>query len=118
MKNLKKNLRNVNREINALTKKVDRMIVSVEKLEKSKPKIVKAKPAKKVAAKKPAVKKTVQLSAIDTVFGFIKRSKKGVDTATLINKTGFVQKKIFNIVYKLKKQGKIKSEKKGVYMMV
>jgi hypothetical protein len=36
--------------------------------------------------------------------------------ATLMEKTGYDQKKIANLVYKLKNQGKIKSVKKGVYL--
>ena len=121
MKNIKKNLQVVNREIKALAKKVDQIVIAVGKLEKPKAKTVKAKPAKKtvakkVAVKKPAAKKPGQVTAIDTVLGFINRSKKGIDTAALIKKTGFNEKKIHNIVYKLKKQGKVKSEGKGVYL--
>ena len=67
--------------------------------------------AVKSAAKKP-------LTAADTVLGVIKRSKKGVDTAALMKKTGYDRKKVANIVFKLRKQGKIKSEKKGVYVKV
>jgi len=70
---------------------------------------VKKAPVKKVAAKKP-------VTAVDTVLGIINRTKKGVDTAALMKKTGVDQKKIHNIVYKLKKQGKIKSVGKGVYL--
>ncbi|MBW1898865.1 MAG: hypothetical protein JRI61_07385, partial [Deltaproteobacteria bacterium] len=67
-------------------------------------------PAKKKAAKKaPAI-------AIETVVGLIKRSKKGVDVATLIKKTGYDAKKISNLVYKAKKRGDIKSGAKGVYV--
>ena len=33
-----------------------------------------------------------------------------------MKKTGFSEKQIHNIVYKLKKQGKVKSEGKGVYV--
>jgi hypothetical protein len=40
MKNLKKNLRSVNRDIKSLAKKVEKMIVAVGKLEK--PKLIKA----------------------------------------------------------------------------
>lgn len=134
MKNLKRDLQAVNRDLKAFAKKVDRMVVAVEKLEKQKTTkvkpakktvakvkpvkkvAVKKAPAKKVAVKKPAAKKTVQLSAADTVLGFIKRSRKGVDTAALMGKTEFNQKKIFNVIYKLKKQGKIKSVGKGVYL--
>ena len=124
MKKLKKDLQTVNKEIKALSKKVDRMIVTVGKLEK--PKAVKAKPVKKVAAKKapvkkvavkkPAAKKLVKLTAADTVFGFIKRYRKGVDVSTLMEKTGFNRKKIYNNVKVLKKRGKIKNAKIGVYV--
>ena len=62
------------------------------------------------------VEKKTKKTAADTVFGFIERSKKGVTTETLMKKTGFAQKKIFNIVYKLKQQGKIKSDQRGIYL--
>ena len=126
MKNLKKNLQAVNRELKALAKKVDKIVVAVGKLEKpkvtKKPKAkpVKAKPmkkivTKKVAVKKPAAKKPTK-TVIDTVLAIIGRSKKGVNTAALMKKTGFSEKQIHNNVYKLKKQGKIKSVGRGVYL--
>ncbi len=124
MKNLKKNLKSVNKDLKALAKKVDRMIVTVGKLEKQK--TLKAKPVKKVAAqkapvkqvavKKPAAKKPVKLTAADTVFGFIKRYRKGVDVSTLMKKTGFNKRKIYDNVKILKKRGKIKSAGIGVYV--
>ena len=134
IKNLKKNLQAVNKDLKALSKKVDKMITAVDKL--GKPKAVKAKPvkktatkakpvkkvaaqkapAKKIAVKKPAARKPVKLTAADTVFGFIKRYRKGVDVSTLMEKTGFNRKKIYNNVKVLKKQGKIKSVGAGVYV--
>ena len=116
MKNLKRTLLSVNKDITALSKKVDRMIVAMEKLEKVKTKVAKGKPAKKAAPKKPSAKKPVQLTAADTVFGIINKRKKGIGTAELMKRTGFDQKKMYNIVYKLKKQGKIISAGKGVYV--
>jgi putative endonuclease len=113
--NLKKDLQAVSKEINTLSKKIEKMIVAVDKLEK--PKGAPVKPAKKVAVKKPAGKKSAgELTAVDTVLSIIKRSKKGIDTSTLMEKTGYNQKKVANIVFKLKKQGKIKNEGKGVYV--
>ena len=127
MKNLKKNLQAVNRDLKALAKKVDQIVVAVGKLEKPKvakkpkAKAAKRKPArktvaKKVAVKKPAAKKTTKLTAVDTILGFIERSRKGVNTATLKKKTGFKDHKIHTTVYKLKKQGKVKSVGRGVYL--
>ena len=120
MKNLIKDLRAVNKDLNSLSKKVDKMIVAVGKLEKpkvvKKANAVKAKPIKKVTAKKPAAKKVTKITAADTVLRIINRYKKGVGTATLMEKTGYNQKKIANIVFKLKKQGKITSVGMGVYV--
>jgi len=122
--NLKKDLQAVNRDIKALAKNVEKMIAAIGKLEKPKvarkpkAKAVKAKPVKKVIAKKPAAKKVTGVTAADAVMGIIKRYKKGVGTTALMKKTGFDQKKVFNIVYKLKKQGKIKSSGRGVYLKV
>ena len=71
--------------------------------------------AKKPAQKKAPVKKAVKETAADTVLKVITGSKKGVGSAALVEKTGFDKKKIANIVFKLRKQGKIKSIDKGVY---
>lgn len=110
---LKKDLQTVNKELKALAKKVDRLVVAVGKLEKTKP--ARKPVAKRVAAKKPAAKKPAK-TAVDTVFGIIKRYKKGVSAAKLMERTGFEDYKIHNIVYKLKNQGKIKSVGRGVYL--
>ena len=122
MKNLKKNLQSLNKDLKSLAKKADAMIVALDKLEKSKavkkpqPKSVKRKPAKKAPAKKVAAKKTGPATAADTALAIINRSKKGVNTETLMKKTGFNQKKIANLIYKFKKQGSIKTVGKGVYV--
>ena len=68
---------------------------------------------KAMRAKKAAGAQT--LTAIDTIFDIVNKSGKPVDMATLREKTGFESKKIANVLFKLKKQGKIKSVGKGVY---
>jgi len=84
---------------------------------------VKKAPTKKVAVKKAApkkapVKKAKPATAVDTVLAIINRYKKGIGMAALMEKTGYNQKKIANLVFKLRKQGKIKSVDKGVYVKV
>ena len=112
MNQLKKDLKAVAKDLKRITQKTDRMIKQLEKLEKAQmAKKPKAKAVKKAVAKKPA-----KLSASGTVLAIIKRSRKGVDKATLIKKTGFEGRKIGDIVYRLKKEGKIKSERKGLYV--
>jgi hypothetical protein len=70
------------------------------------------KPAPQAAKKKAAKPAT----AMDTVLNIIGSSKTGITTAAIREKSGYEQKKVSNIVYKLKKQGKIKALKKGVYV--
>jgi len=41
-----------------------------------------------------------------------------ITSSTLMEKTGFDKKKLANIIFKLKKQGKIQSKKRGVYSAV
>jgi len=106
-------VKKLQKDLQAVTKALKGLAVKVENLDKPK---AKAKPVKKVAAKKIATKKPEQKTAYDTVIRIINRYKKGVDTATLMKKTGFNQKKIANLVYKGNKQGKIKSVGKGVYV--
>ena len=125
--NLKKDLQTVNNELKALANKSDKMIATIDKVEKPKvakkpkAKAVKRKPArktvaKKVAVKKPAAKKSPgKMTAADTVLAIIKRSKKGVGMAALMKNTGFNQKKVANIVFKLRKLRQIKSVGRGVY---
>jgi len=117
VKNLKKDLQAVNKELNALSKKIEKLIAAVSKTQKSR--ASKVKPAKKAvskSAKKPVAKKVTGKTTSETVLAIIKRSKKGVDTATLKKKTGFKERKIWDAIKILKKQGEIKSEVRGVYV--
>ena len=110
MKQVKRDLQSVLKSLVALTKKVEKMQTQLNVPLPGK--APKARPAKKASAKKPATGET----AYQTFLGIINRSKKGVGINELKTKTGFNDKKIANLVYKAKKQGKIKSEQKGVYM--
>jgi predicted Rossmann fold nucleotide-binding protein DprA/Smf involved in DNA uptake len=126
MKNLKKDLNAVNKGLKALVKKTESLMKAVDEIEKtpatkavSKPArkaaVKPAKPAKKTVAKKP-VKKAEQPTAYDTFLGFLNKNKKGLSIEQIKSKTGFNDKKIANLVYKAKKQGKVKSAGKGVYI--
>ena len=122
---IKQDLQAFNRDFKALEKKMEKLITAVEKSEKPKvakkttAKSVKAKTTKRSPAQKaPAKKKTAQPTATDQVLGIIKRSKKGVNTSTLMTKTGFDVKKVRNILQRTYKQGKIKRADKGIYVGV
>jgi hypothetical protein len=118
IKKMKKDLQAVNKQLKALVKKTERLIRAVEKLDKPKAekKPVKKKAVKKVPAKKVVVSRSAPPTAADNIFAIIKRSKKGVNTKALMKKTGYERRSISNAIYKLTKQGKIKSAAKGVYV--
>jgi adenylate kinase len=91
----------------------------VAKRRVAKKRVAKKKVAKKkIARKKAPARKKVKVSGSDAVLKIIKRSKKGVGTAVLKQKTGFKEKKIRDAIYRLKKQRKIKSVQKGFYVAI
>jgi hypothetical protein len=55
-------------------------------------------------------------TAAETIFQVIKSQKSGIDTSDLIKETSFEEKKVRNIIYKLKKQNKIKTSRRGLYV--
>ncbi len=110
MKQLKKDLQAVLKSLKEATEKTKKLMKRVETLEK--PQTLK-KPRAKTPSKARAPKKS---SDSDAVLAIIKRFKKGVDGATLRKKTGFEGRKIRDIVYRLKKRGKIKTVGNGVYL--
>jgi len=117
IKTVVEGLRSIAKGVEQVAEKLEKNAPKGKAKAKSSPKSkTKAAAAtKKSTAKKAAAKKK---TAADTVLAVISRSKKGVDSATLAKKTGYDKKKIANIVFKLKKQGNIKSVSRGVYTKV
>jgi HAE1 family hydrophobic/amphiphilic exporter-1 len=76
-----------------------------------KPKTPKSVPTKKA----PAAKKPAKPTATDQVVKIVKASRKGVDVATLVEKTGFSAKTIRSILSKACKKGRIKRIGRGIY---
>jgi len=112
MKQLEKDLKAVAGDLKRLTQRTEKMIKQLEKPDKAQAaKKPKAKAAKKAIAKKPA-----RVSATENVLAIIKRSRKGIDKATLTKKTGLKDSNIRTILYRLSKQGKIKTEGEGLYV--
>jgi predicted Rossmann fold nucleotide-binding protein DprA/Smf involved in DNA uptake len=142
---LKKQLVTASKSLVSLSKQLDKISMHVDKLQaaeaaakkkpvaKKKP-IAKKKPVAKkkpiakkkpVAKKKPAIRKKAGVkkpvaakgvTVLDTVFDAIKRSKKGITIEKIKEKTGLDGRKLSNALYKLTKQGKIKTASRGVYM--
>jgi predicted Rossmann fold nucleotide-binding protein DprA/Smf involved in DNA uptake len=112
MNRVEKDLKAIGKDLKKLTQKTEKMVNRLKKLDKAQA----AKKPKAKALKRPTAKKPTRVSSSDTVLAIIKRSRKGIDTVTLRKKTGFEGRKIGDIIYRLKKQGKIKTEGKGLYV--
>jgi hypothetical protein len=104
----------------------NRLVKRVDSLEKALG--VRKKPAGKTAgrrrtAKKTAVKKRrvsrakpqMKMTDSEMVLGILRRYKTGADVGKLKARTGFEDKKIRNIIFKLTKTGKIERVDRGVY---
>ena len=119
MNNFKKDLDDVMKMSKALALKVEKLQKQYAEMLKKHPKMpVKKATIKKAAAKKTVTKKSAPKKgeATDAVLAIINRSKKGVDSDRVMEKTGFDKKKVANIFARMKKQGKIKSGGKGIYV--
>jgi len=110
-------LQAISKELTKLVKQIENLTATPGKAEKPKAKSIKPKTkAKTVTKKAPA--KGAKKTDTDKVLEIIHRSKKGVDTATLMKKTGFDQKKVRNMLNRTYKQGKITRVEKGIYVGV
>ena len=110
-----KDLQAISKELTKLVNQIEKLATELGKAEKPKAKSVKTKPKAKAVSKKAPVKGGT-ITDTDKVLAIINRSKKGVDTATLMKKTGFDQKKVRNILNRTYKQGKITRVAKGIYV--
>jgi hypothetical protein len=75
-----------------------------------------AKTTAKQRSTKRRGKTTKALTDMDAVLSVIRKREVGATTAQIRESTGFSDQKIWGIVARAKKQGKIKSKKRGVYV--
>ncbi len=118
MKQLKRSLQAISKDLKSLTLRTEKVIKLLGKLEKGQTKagVRKKTGAKSVVPKRVITKKGKSPSATETVLKIIMRSKKGVGTAAIQEKTGFKSRKIWDIVHRAGKEGKIKKVGRGIYM--
>ena len=112
-----KDLQAISRELTKLVKQTEKLAAALGKKEKPKAKAVATKSKAKAVTKKAPIRGGGKTDT-DKVLAIVNRSKKGIDTAALMKKTGFDQKKVHNILHRTYKQGKIKRVEKGSYVGV
>jgi predicted transcriptional regulator len=69
------------------------------------------------SAKAQIGRRKASLMAVDIVLDTIRNSKEGIGFTQIQAKTGFDEKKIRNIIFRLHKTGKIKRKSRGIYIV-
>ena len=93
-------------------KDVDKLMAKLDRLET----LIKQSEAGINNVKTGYSRRRTALSAVDIVLDTIKHSRQGVGFAEIQAKTGFDEKKIRNIIFRLNKTGKIKRKRRGIYI--
>ena len=95
---------------------INRLIDKIDELDKSIKEAL-LPPQKPAPSRSPRRKKVdlTKQSASDAVLDVITDTKTGINFPEIRAKTGFNDKKLRNIIYRLGKLGKIKNKKRGIY---
>ena len=93
-------------------KDVDKLMAKLDRLEK----LIKQSDGGGSNARAGYNRRRTALSAVDIVLDTIKRSRQGLGFTEIQAKTGFDEKKIRNIIFRLNKIGKIKRKRRGIYI--
>mgnify|MGYP005843112247 CR=1 FL=1 len=75
-----------------------------------------ARPAPEPERQQTPRSKTERSTKTEIIMGVIASAEGGVDVDTIVQKTGFDRNTIRSAASRLRKQGKVKSKKQGVYM--
>ena len=70
----------------------------------------------RIAVNPKGVAPKAPLTALETVHNIIKRSREGTTFKEIQAKTGYGDKKIRNVIFRLNKMGRIERKSRGVYI--
>ena len=93
-------------------KDVDKLMARLDRLEK----LIKQSELGVNNVRASYSRRRTALSAVDIVLDTIKHSRQGLGFTEIQAKTGFDEKKIRNIIFRLNKIGKIKRKRRGIYI--
>ena len=98
---------------NIPTKKdVDQLMAKLDRLES----LINNIAISPYTTKAPIGRRKASLMAVDIVLDTIRNSEDGLGFKQIQTKTGFDEKKIRNIIFRLNKTGKIKRKSRGIYI--
>jgi ferric iron reductase protein FhuF len=113
MKTMKKDLDSVIKGLKSLIRKTERIERKLDSLPISRARRGRP-PVTVTQVRKPD--RSAGGTATDAVYTLIAKSKRGVTTTKIREKTGLNNKQIWNAINRLKTQKKIKSARRGVYI--
>jgi hypothetical protein len=90
---------------------VDRIIARLDQLEA----LIRSQAEKAPPARPKSPRRRGTTTAVDTVLDIIRRSDQGIGFAEIQAKTGFAEKKIRNIIFRLNQAGAIRRRRRGIY---
>jgi hypothetical protein len=102
-------------DIERILKRMDRLEVALKEAKVSGRTARKAGGRKTAGGKGRVARSRPKMTATEKVLSIVRRSRKGVDVPGLKAKSGFEDKKIRNIIFRLSKQGTIKRVGRGLY---
>ena len=111
LRSITKNLAQVTSSIGAIVAALEK--INGEELPQSKSK--RAPVRKKLVVKDGVVETIKRVPSTKIIYDVLKKSDQGMDTTALMDATGYDQRKVYNVVFRLKKEGKIKRVERGIY---
>ena len=93
-------------------KDVDRILRQLDRIEKK----LSGAPAFSQSGRKTPLPNRREKTALETVLQVVRESANGIGLNEIKARTGFEDKKIRNIIFRLNKNGKIKRKSRGIYV--
>lgn len=115
MKAVKKDLESVIKGLKSLIRKTERIERKLETIPVAKPR--RGRPPVVVTGGKRTARRDGG-TAMDDVYTIIAKSRGGATTTQIREKTGLNNKQIWNAINRLKTQKKIRSARRGIYVVV
>lgn len=118
LQQIRNELQTIVSHLQQLTASVANIVAALENANGAKiasPKTKRAPVRKKVVVKNGMVETIKRVPSTKIVYDLLKKSGQGADIAALMRVTGYDQRKVYNIVFRLKKEGKIESVERGIY---
>jgi len=98
------------------TDRLEELIGRMDRLEELILSVAESETDKRLTDKKAVKSKSSAMTASDTVLEVIKKFEDGASFAEIKSRTGFEEKKLRNIIFRLNNTGKIKRKERGIYV--